>query len=223
MIPDLIQWFNRKKHDSKYRSIYSVTLFGNYAKWTGNFTFSVLPILNYTISTNTMDEQEEVYKEYLNYDWDSFDDFQLGLQEILSNYLELLKERDALATAIPPGERALLIDQAKSFFFCSQTGHILNLDDFEQWKRDGGYKFDKSTKISEIKEDDNPTTTTTANETPYSSNYQELVELIVSGKPVPGIKDIPDTVLSDQKSESKASQRLKPWEKKPEESEAINE
>lgn len=155
-----------------------------------------------------MEQQEQVYKEYLNYDWNSFEDFQQGLQEILGNYLELMKERDPLATAIPPAERALLIDQAKSFFFCSQTGNILNLDDFEQWKRDGGYKFDKSAKISEV-EDETPAT----NETPYSSNYQELVDLIVSGKPVPGIKEIPDTVLSDQKSEAKASQRLKPWEK----------
>ena len=33
------------------------------------------------------------------------------------------------------------------------------------------------------------------------------------GKPIPGIKQIPDTVLTDQGSTASASQRTKPWEK----------
>jgi hypothetical protein len=39
------------------------------------------------------------------------------------------------------------------------------------------------------------------------------VELITSGKPVPGIRDIPPTVLADQATKPTASRRRKPWEK----------
>lgn len=37
--------------------------------------------------------------------------------------------------------------------------------------------------------------------------------MIQSGKPVPGIKDIPDTVLAGQGTSSTATTRRKPWEK----------
>jgi Family of unknown function (DUF5572) len=50
-----------------------------------------------------------------------------------------------------------------------------------------------------------------------SLSYAELVELIQSGKPVPGIKDIPDTVLTGEGSTSVAVKRRKPWEKDAEE------
>lgn len=44
-------------------------------------------------------------------------------------------------------------------------------------------------------------------------SYAALVEMIQSGKPIPGIKDIPDTVLEGQGTQPAASQRRKPWEK----------
>lgn len=155
--------------------------------------------------------QEEVYIDYLNYEWDSFDEFQQGLKDILDNYLESMKESDPSVTSIPALDKQQLIDQAKSFFYCSHTGNILNLDDFNQWKLHNGDKYDKNKKIVEIpnEEEEEPQLL----EPPYSSNYQNLVELIVSGKPVPGIKQIPDTVLTDQSSKSDAKQRVKPWEK----------
>ncbi|EMG48370.1 hypothetical protein SBY92_003250 [Candida maltosa Xu316] len=155
------------------------------------------------MSTNP---QEDVYKEYLNYDWDSFTEFQEGLQEILDNYLTNLKEQDPSITSIPSLDKQQLIDQAKSFFFCNKTGHIINLDDYNEWKLHNG---PSNKKIEEITE-------TQSDAPPYSSNYQELVELITSGKPVPGIKHIPDTVLTDQGSKPTASQRQKPWEVKQE-------
>lgn len=44
-------------------------------------------------------------------------------------------------------------------------------------------------------------------------NYQEIVDLIQSGKPIPGIKDIPDTVLAGQGTSATQIRRAKPWEK----------
>lgn len=150
--------------------------------------------------------QEQVYKEYLNYDWDSFSEFQEGLQQILADHLEAMQEQDPSITAIPALDKQQLIDQAKSFFFCSKTGHIFNLDDYEQWKLHQNIDQPEP-KIQEITPESND-----EKEAPYSSNYQEVVELIVSGKPVPGIRDIPDTVLPEQSSKSVRAQRTKPWE-----------
>lgn len=144
-------------------------------------------------------DRNEIYKDYDNYDWDTFQEFQQGLKEILDDYLENLQQQDTSVSAIPISDQQQLIKQAKSFFYCHKTGNIINLDDYESWKRNQS-KHDEAT-VNTDNEDP-----------PYSSNYQELVELIVSGKPVPGIKQIPDTVLTDQKSISTKQQRPKPWE-----------
>lgn len=48
---------------------------------------------------------------------------------------------------------------------------------------------------------------------PYPPTFAEIVELITTGAPIPGIKDIPDTLLTSQASKPVASKRRKPWEK----------
>jgi Family of unknown function (DUF5572) len=52
-----------------------------------------------------------------------------------------------------------------------------------------------------------------AEKPPNPIRFDEIVALITSGKPIPGIKDIPPTVLSDQATKPTASRRRKPWEK----------
>lgn len=185
--------------------------------------------------------QESVYIEYLNYDWDSFTEFKDGLKEILDNYLENLKEQDPLVTSIPALDKQQLVEQAKCFFYCSHTGNILELDDYHQWKLHNEAKFSKNKKITEIKDEEdldliakesndlntnqesdvsnppnqesNGLNTSEDSNPPYSSNYKELVELILAGKEVPGIRQIPDTVLPEKVSESTKTQRAKPWER----------
>ena len=58
------------------------------------------------------------------------------------------------------------------------------------------------------KEDD----VTEAGEAPYPLPFSRIVELITTGQPVPGVKEIPDTLLEGQSSSSSHSQRRKPWE-----------
>jgi hypothetical protein len=60
-----------------------------------------------------------------------------------------------------------------------------------------------------------------AEKPPNPVRFDEIVALITSGKPIPGIKDIPPTVLSDQATKPAASKRRKPWEK--DEDLAVNE
>jgi len=51
------------------------------------------------------------------------------------------------------------------------------------------------------------------NDAPYPSSFAEIVALITAGKPIPGIREIPPTVLEDQVTKPVASKRRKPWEK----------
>jgi len=43
-------------------------------------------------------------------------------------------------------------------------------------------------------------------------SFSEIVELITSGKPIPGIKEIPNLLSDEQPTESTREQRRKPWE-----------
>ena len=47
----------------------------------------------------------------------------------------------------------------------------------------------------------------------YPSSFAQIVELITTGQPIPGIQQIPDTVLTGHATPSKKPKRRKPWEK----------
>ena len=47
----------------------------------------------------------------------------------------------------------------------------------------------------------------------YSASFQEVVETIQQGKPLPGIEHIPDTVLRGHGSKCTMERPLKPWER----------
>lgn len=48
---------------------------------------------------------------------------------------------------------------------------------------------------------------------PYPISFSQIVQLITSGAPIPGIKEVPDTVLEGQASLPTRVKRRKPWEK----------
>ncbi len=48
---------------------------------------------------------------------------------------------------------------------------------------------------------------------PYPTSFSQMVELITTGQPIPGIKEIPDTVLEGRASRATPVKRKKPWEK----------
>ena len=47
---------------------------------------------------------------------------------------------------------------------------------------------------------------------PYPASFNQIVDLITNGQPVPGVRDIPNTILSGQGSEPMRIKRKKPWE-----------
>ncbi|OSS48050.1 hypothetical protein B5807_06497 [Epicoccum nigrum] len=48
---------------------------------------------------------------------------------------------------------------------------------------------------------------------PYPTTFAHIVELITTGQPIPGIKEIPNTVLEGQGTAAEKPKRRKPWEK----------
>ncbi|TKA49869.1 hypothetical protein B0A49_08302 [Cryomyces minteri] len=52
-----------------------------------------------------------------------------------------------------------------------------------------------------------------AEQAPYPTSFAHIVDLITTGQPIPGIKEIPPTVLEGQGTQSSTSRRKKPWEK----------
>ena len=51
----------------------------------------------------------------------------------------------------------------------------------------------------------------------YPTSFAHIVELITTGQPIPGIQQIPDTVLEGHDIASERPRRRKPWEKDVEE------
>lgn len=71
--------------------------------------------------------------------------------------------------------------------------------------------------ISTTEADRSHTTTTAQSSTnppaPYPPTFTQIVDLITTGQPIPGIKDIPDIVLAGQETQPTTAKRKKPWEK----------
>lgn len=163
-------------------------------------------------------EQVETYREFLNFDWDSFDEFHSGLNEILDNYLNNLKEQDPTVTSIPESQKEQLVRQAKSFFYCTKTGNILSLEDFDAWRVQEDSQYDTRNREKDQNEKEEEKELQVDYDVPQDEegqprlSYQELVDRITTGKPIPGIKQIPDVILPERSSVSIAAQRPKPWE-----------
>ncbi|KAG7695871.1 hypothetical protein KL930_003539 [Ogataea haglerorum] len=156
---------------------------------------------------------DSVYEEFSRYDFDSNEEYLAGLKQVMEQYLILQSQSDPEiskdisegvfdVSKIKPQDKEQLVWQAKVYFFCSQTGEILDLDDYRKWESTRKLQEPQGRNTKEI---------------PYSSNYEQLVDLIVNNKPIPGIKQIPDTVLGPElSSSSMLSERKKPWEQQKE-------
>lgn len=141
---------------------------------------------------------EQIYQQFADYPWSTDTDFQSGFHSVLSQL-----QAAATPDSPTPSEREIEY-KAKSFFFERKTGHKVDIEGFKAWESRENNSGGDSEPDEKEKE----------KETPFPSKYAALVELILSGKPIPGIKEIPDTVLGQEASSSStAKSRRKPWER----------
>ncbi|KAK6361670.1 hypothetical protein TWF730_005384 [Orbilia blumenaviensis] len=175
-------------------------------------------------------EDDRLFLSLENYCWEDDPEFQSGLTEILSN------------TTDPTQVRFLTRQAKCYFYSRKISRPILfplYQTWLHREERSGPRRRSPSsevgppldpTPIEAVGESnpsipsDTPTTDKTAtagvlgtgggddDKVPYPTSFAHIVELITSGKPVPGIREIPNTLNAAPPTQSSAQQRRKPWE-----------
>jgi hypothetical protein len=168
---------------------------------------------------------QQLFEQIDSYDYDHDPEFQLGLSSILSH-------------AESPSQRADLQLRARCFYYARKNGRVpIDFDSYKKWKTNlqQPSSSSPSSSPSSLLPLPLPTTTTTteeqqqqlpaaaiqssriessttAGEGGASFSYAQIVDMIQSGKEIPGIMDVPDTVLDGQATVSTRAKRRKPWE-----------
>ncbi|KAG0377655.1 hypothetical protein BGX24_005688 [Mortierella sp. AD032] len=95
-------------------------------------------------------------------------------------------------------------------------GADANFQDRQETTQTGGSSAPISTTSEPIEEESQSSSNDAApaSDPSYPKSFQEICELIASGKPIPGIRQIPNNLAEGTPSEAKLAPKLKPWEKK---------
>lgn len=144
-------------------------------------------------------DQASLYEQLDAYPWADDTEFQGGLSAILGSVQN-------------PEQVEHLTLRAKCYYYARKAGTAVDFDGYKQWvegHRNGA--VNGTTSSAPLVESDSGAGGMA--EAPKPASFAQIVELITEGKPIPGIKDIPDTILEGQSSESQAERRRKPWEK----------
>ncbi|KAF2478917.1 hypothetical protein BDY17DRAFT_306034 [Neohortaea acidophila] len=168
---------------------------------------------------STLPDQEELEKTYIfhqldEYPWAEDEEFQGGLRAILGSVED-------------PASTEHLTLRAKCYYFARKAGTSVDFEGYKQWVEDlrtgtaaangpantpgtmlGG-AWRQGSNVGSAEEG----SLGSLGEAPKPASFAEICEMIAANKPIPGIKDIPDTVLEGQATESQATRRKKPWEK----------
>lgn len=169
---------------------------------------------------------DDVFEKLETYNWDDDVEFQSGLSAILGT-----NSTPEQAVELTLRARCFYYSRCATFrrfvdmwiFFTNplHRKHNVNID-FD------AYKAYHNTRPQSDASNGAPTaststeaaggilpTPTSANEppVPYPSSFAHIVELVTTGQPIPGIREIPDIVLTGQGSEPAKPKRKKPWEK----------
>lgn len=152
------------------------------------------------VESSTAD-QTSLFEQLDAYPWSEDNEFQGGLSAILGSVQN-------------PEQVDHLTLRAKCYYYARKAGTTVDFDGYKQWVES---HRDRSVNGSGLTNAAAPAESGTGaggiTEAPKPASFAQIVELITEGKPIPGIKDIPDTILDGQSSTSQAERRKKPWEK----------
>ncbi|CRG86713.1 hypothetical protein PISL3812_03723 [Talaromyces islandicus] len=177
-----------------------------------------------TITTTTTSTTTNLYEYIASYDFSSDLEFRKGLGTILGH-----PETPASDSELLRDDNIVL--QAKCFYISKKKNVAppINAASFQNWLIENKASAASHAAQQLATEDSNqqqqqqpePSSKSSTNdkdaEPTYPSSFAHIVELITTGQPVPGIEEIPDTVLSGHEKPSKVERRRKPWEKLEEE------
>ena len=109
--------------------------------------------------------------------------------------------------------------------FSSKNNTSIDFDAYQSWRSQKSSSYAKGISVMTPTSNDPPRLVSASHSgidtnlegietaAPYPISFSQIVELITSGGPIPGIKEIPDTVLEGQASLPTTVKRRKPWEK----------
>ena len=160
------------------------------------------------MATETPDlelEKPYLYHQLDEYPWDSDQEFQGGLRAILGSVQD-------------PAQVEHLTLRAKCYYYARKAGTPVDFDGYKQWVevQRTGAPTNGLAKSHEIAPSEQAVDTTGIGgmaDAPKPASFAEICDMIAEGKPIPGIKEIPDTILEGQASDTQAQKRRKPWEK----------
>ncbi|KAF2397085.1 hypothetical protein EJ06DRAFT_533276 [Trichodelitschia bisporula] len=154
--------------------------------------------------TSVCPTAEDVFAQVEQYPWDVDEEFHGGLSAILG-------------PDPTPDQASALTLRARCFYYSRKFNTSVDFDGYKAWRQakhlpPPSLRFNGTVAASA----EDPLLQTSAEppapEAPRFS-YQDIVEMIQTGKPVPGIKEIPNTVLEGQGTQATRTVRRKPWEK----------
>ncbi|OJJ69280.1 hypothetical protein ASPBRDRAFT_131225 [Aspergillus brasiliensis CBS 101740] len=101
--------------------------------------------------------------------------------------------------------------QAKCFYF-SRKENLTPPVDFTTYK--AWLESASKSKSADVSSPGSTVNISKSQEEPtYPSSFAHIVELITTGQPIPGIQQIPDTILTGHDTPSEKPERRKPWER----------
>ncbi|KAE8375882.1 hypothetical protein BDV26DRAFT_294592 [Aspergillus bertholletiae] len=164
-------------------------------------------------------KQVEIYEKLRSYPFHTDHEFAKGLAIILGH-----PDTPATETEISCNDDLVL--QAKCFYLSrkERLTHPIKFTAYKAWLQSDtlpGNEVANTTPQqlhapvadTHMSVDDTNQTPTPVQEPTYPSSFAHIVELITTGHPVPGIQQIPDTILKGHDTASTKPKRRKPWEK----------
>ncbi|KAF2216660.1 hypothetical protein CERZMDRAFT_89935 [Cercospora zeae-maydis SCOH1-5] len=140
-----------------------------------------------------------LYRQLDEYDWASDLEFQGGLSAILGSVQDAQQVEH-------------LTLRAKCYYYARKAGTPVDFEGYKGWveARGAGAAVNGTSGQGNNQQ---PANDGGMGDAPKPASFAEICDMIAEGKAIPGIKDIPDTILEGQASETQAARRKKPWEK----------
>ncbi|KXL49570.1 hypothetical protein M433DRAFT_158626 [Acidomyces richmondensis BFW] len=165
---------------------------------------------------NSLD-QSYLFHQLDNYPWDQDHEFQGGLRAILGSVQN-------------PEQVQHLTLRAKCYYYARKANTHVDFDGYKQWVENNlssasvappngtGNDYGQTPQLDDgyvggMGEENVGVAGGGMSNAPKPASFADICEMIAEGKPIPGIKEIPSTILEGQASESQMEKRKKPWEK----------
>ncbi|KAF4591546.1 hypothetical protein GQ602_001845 [Ophiocordyceps camponoti-floridani] len=156
----------------------------------------------------SLQDQDSIYQAFDSYPWSKDNTFLSGLSAILGES----------GTGTPQGSPQDIATHARVFYYAQRVGVQIDFAQYQAWlAQNPDHKPpDKAAPKADLYVERSASSQNSSGEPNYPIGFAEMLKLLKDGKPVPGIKQIPNTVARGPAVKpvgSRAAPR-KPWEKK---------